>query len=122
MSRWGSRFTIQKHHRHLIFSKCSSFAPAAIALSQCGLFGLVAKHPKSGMKPIYEVMAKMRSLDAAEAIYPAVQGMYGFVQFRKDWDKEGLKAIIPYSFEFHAKYHCASRLRILAITSSIGLS
>ena len=55
--------------------------------------------------PMDEVMAKMRSLDAAEAIYPAVQGMYGFVQFRKDWDKEGLKAIIPYSFEFHAKYH-----------------
>jgi sugar phosphate isomerase/epimerase len=55
--------------------------------------------------PLEEAMKKMQELGAAEAVYPCVQGMYGFVQFRKEWDKEGLKEIIPYSFEFHGKYH-----------------
>ncbi|MBO0458234.1 xylose isomerase [Enterococcus hulanensis] len=55
--------------------------------------------------PIEKVMEKMKELNASNAIFPAVQGMYGFVQFRKDWDKEGLENIIPYTFEFHAKYH-----------------
>lgn len=55
--------------------------------------------------PLEDVMRKMNELKANPAIFQAVQGMYGFVQFRKDWDKEGLKAIIPYTFEFHAKYH-----------------
>lgn len=41
------------------------------------------------------------------AIEPCLNGMYGFVQFRKNIDKEleGLKRIIPYTFEMHGKFH-----------------
>lgn len=35
----------------------------------------------------------------------AFQGMYGFVQFRKEFDAEGLKFIIPYTVYFHGKFH-----------------
>ena len=35
----------------------------------------------------------------------AFQGMYGFVQFRREFDAEGLKFIIPYSIYFHGKFH-----------------
>jgi hypothetical protein len=31
--------------------------------------------------------------------------MYGFVQFHKTPDLEGLKNILPYCFEFHGKCH-----------------
>lgn len=55
--------------------------------------------------PINEVREKLQQAGADEAVFEALQGMYGFVQFRKDWDKEGLKEIIPYTFEFHAKFH-----------------
>lgn len=65
----------------------------------------IAAEMRYADEPLESVMAKMKELHASPAIFPAVQGMYGFVQFRKEWDKEGLKAIIPYTFEFHAKYH-----------------
>ncbi len=41
------------------------------------------------------------------ALYSVLSGMYGFVQFRRDCQKEldGLKAIMPYCFEMHGKCH-----------------
>lgn len=41
------------------------------------------------------------------AIEPCLNGMFGFVQFRGNIDKEleGLKRIIPYTFEMHGKFH-----------------
>ncbi len=41
------------------------------------------------------------------ALFAALNSMYGFVQFRKDCkaELEGLKRIIPYSFEMHGKCH-----------------
>lgn len=35
----------------------------------------------------------------------AFQGMYGFVQFRRNFDAESLKFIIPYTVYFHGKFH-----------------
>ncbi|MCH3968485.1 MAG: sugar phosphate isomerase/epimerase [Atopobiaceae bacterium] len=44
---------------------------------------------------------------ANAACLSALQGMYGFVQFRKDCNKEleGLKEIMPYCFHMHGKFH-----------------
>ena len=46
-------------------------------------------------------------LKACPALEPALNGMYGFVQFKKSVDAElcGLKRIMPYSFEMHGKFH-----------------
>ena len=48
----------------------------------------IAAEMRYGDEPMDVVMKKMRELGAAEAIYPAVQGMYGFVQFNKNWTKK----------------------------------
>lgn len=55
--------------------------------------------------PLEEVQEALKKVGANPAIQEAVQGMYGFVQFNKEWDKEGLKNIMPYVFEFHGKFH-----------------
>ena len=41
------------------------------------------------------------------AIEPALNSMYGFVQFKKSIQREldGLKRIMPYCFEMHGKFH-----------------
>ncbi|HRV99358.1 MAG TPA: hypothetical protein P5201_12245, partial [Aminobacteriaceae bacterium] len=50
-------------------------------------------------------MGKLAQAGANGAVMAAAAGMYGFVQFRKSADLEGLRDIIPYSFEFHGKCH-----------------
>lgn len=35
----------------------------------------------------------------------AFQGMFGFVQFRREFDAESLKFILPYTAYFHGKFH-----------------
>lgn len=65
----------------------------------------LAKEMKYDNVPISEVREKLKAEGAHPAVFEALQGMYGFVQFNKEWDKEGLKNIIPYTFEFHGKFH-----------------
>ncbi len=55
--------------------------------------------------PLEEARQKLQEDGAAGPVYGALQGMYGFVQFTKEPDLKGLKDIIPYSFEFHSKFH-----------------
>ncbi len=60
--------------------------------------------------PQEEAEAKMREAGAPDALFPALQGMYGFVQFKKDCkhELEGLKEIMPYCFHMHGKFHYLS--------------
>lgn len=58
--------------------------------------------------PLNEALEIMKEdIQKCPAIENCLQGMYGFVQFRKNVDKEleGLKRIMPYSFEMHGKFH-----------------
>ncbi|MFD2215658.1 sugar phosphate isomerase/epimerase family protein [Metabacillus endolithicus] len=51
--------------------------------------------------------ARERLLDAGanDAVMGAFQGMYGFVQFTRNPDLEGLKNIMPHVMYFHGKFH-----------------
>jgi len=53
-------------------------------------------------------VAKKKLIEAGAGgqVLGALEGMYGFVQFRREPDLEGLKNIIPYCFHFHGKFHC----------------
>jgi len=59
--------------------------------------------------PIEEAREKLASVGAHPAINKALQGMYGFVQFRPKNMLPGLleelKEIVPYCFEMHGKFH-----------------
>lgn len=59
--------------------------------------------------PLEEARGRLLSIGAHPAINAALQGMYGFVQFKAKEELpkmlEELKAILPYCFEFHAKFH-----------------
>lgn len=58
--------------------------------------------------PMDEAMALLgQEMAACPALIPALNSMYGFVQFRKDCKAEldGLKKIMPYCFEMHGKCH-----------------
>ena len=56
--------------------------------------------------PQAEAMKKLFEEEGAPmAMMRAFQGMYGFVQFRKEFDAESLKCIIPYTAYFHGKFH-----------------
>ncbi len=58
--------------------------------------------------PIDEAMKIMaKDLEACPALAPVLNGMYGFVQFKKSIQKEleGLRRIMPYCFEMHGKFH-----------------
>lgn len=57
--------------------------------------------------PIDEAMQKLKEAGATGPVFGCLQGMYGFVQFRKDCKEEleGLKKIMPYCFEMHGKFH-----------------
>ena len=56
--------------------------------------------------PQDEAMKKLFEEEGAPmAMMRAFQGMYGFVQFRKEFDAEELKFIIPYTIYFHGKFH-----------------
>ncbi|MFV0465531.1 MAG: sugar phosphate isomerase/epimerase family protein [Lachnospiraceae bacterium] len=58
-------------------------------------------------RPQDEAMALLMENHAPAAAFGAVQGMYGFVQFKNDCYKEleGLKEIMPYCFHMHGKFH-----------------
>lgn len=60
-------------------------------------------------KSIDEARARLEEAGASPAIAMALQGMYGFVQFKPKEALQGLleelKEILPYSFEMHGKFH-----------------
>lgn len=58
--------------------------------------------------PQQEATERLIKAGANSAVLGAVAGTYGFVQFRREWDIEGLKSIIPQCVEFHAKCHYVS--------------
>jgi len=66
-----------------------------------------AKQMRLDGVPQDEATAEMAKLGANGACMGAVQGMYGFVQFRKDCkaELEGLKEIMPYCYHMHGKFH-----------------
>lgn len=56
--------------------------------------------------PQAEAMKRLfEEAGAPAAMMRVFQGMYGFVQFRKAFDAESLKFIIPYTVYFHGKFH-----------------
>ena len=55
--------------------------------------------------PFIEAMEKLKEVGAAEPVFGALQGMYGFVTFYKEPDLAGLKEIMPYCIHFHGKFH-----------------
>lgn len=56
--------------------------------------------------PQEEAMKKLFEEEGAPmAMMRAFQGMYGFVQFRKEFDAGELKFILPYTLYFHGKFH-----------------
>lgn len=62
--------------------------------------------------PLEEAQEKLMDKGAHPAIQAALQGMYGFVQFRPKEALAGLldelREILPYSFEMHGKFHYLS--------------
>ncbi len=60
--------------------------------------------------PQDEAMAKLAAAGATGPAFAAAQGMYGFVQFRKDCKEElkGLQEIMPYCCHMHGKFHYLS--------------
>lgn len=66
---------------------------------------IMARDMKYDDVPMEESLKRLTEAGAPMSIMGMLQGMYGFVQFRKEADLEGLKNIIPYSFEFHGKFH-----------------
>jgi sugar phosphate isomerase/epimerase len=58
--------------------------------------------------PQEEATERLLKAGANSAVLGAVASSYGFVQFRREADLEGLKSIIPQNFEFHAKCHYVS--------------
>lgn len=55
--------------------------------------------------PKEQARQKLIEAGADGPVFGALEGMYGFVQFRRKPDLEGLKDIIPYCFHFHGKFH-----------------
>lgn len=60
--------------------------------------------------PQAEATEKIRQIDDSPAAMTVLTQMYGFVQFRKSAKPilEGLKEIMPYTFELHGKCHYVS--------------
>ncbi len=56
-------------------------------------------------KTFDEATAILEEAGAAQAVFGALQGMYGYVTFYKEPDLEGLKRIMPYCIHFHGKFH-----------------
>lgn len=54
-----------------------------------------------------DAMKQLAEAGATGAAFGVLQGMYGFVQFRKDCNAEleGMKEIMPYCFHMHGKCH-----------------
>ncbi len=66
-----------------------------------------AKEMRLNDVPMDEATEILRREGADGPAFAALQGMYGFVQFRKDCKAEiaGLKEIMPYCFHMHGKFH-----------------
>ncbi|MDO5516163.1 MAG: sugar phosphate isomerase/epimerase [Clostridium sp.] len=60
--------------------------------------------------PMDKAVERLQKAGADGPAFAALQGMYGFVQFRKDCKAElnGLKEIMPYCFHMHGKCHYVS--------------
>ena len=60
--------------------------------------------------PFEEAKERLIKEGAEGPVFAAFQGMYGFVQFRKDCKREleGLREIMPYCFHMHGKCHYIS--------------
>lgn len=60
--------------------------------------------------PREEAMQRLHKAGAKGPAFAVLSGMYGFVQFRQDCQREldGLRDILPQSFEMHAKCHYVS--------------
>jgi sugar phosphate isomerase/epimerase len=65
----------------------------------------MAAQLRSENVPLDEAWKKLTEAKVHPAVFGALQGMYGFVQFSKNPDFEGLKSIVPYTFEYHGKFH-----------------
>ena len=55
--------------------------------------------------PLEEAQARLIAAGANEAVLGAFSGMYGFVQFSKHPDFDGLRRILPHCVHFHGKFH-----------------
>ena len=55
--------------------------------------------------PMDEAQARLAAAGANGAVFGAFSGMYGFVQFSKEPDFEGLKRILKHCVHFHGKFH-----------------
>lgn len=67
----------------------------------------LAKEMRLADVPKDEAMKRLAAAGATGPAFGVLQGMYGFVQFRKDCNAEleGLKEIMPYCFHMHGKCH-----------------
>ncbi|RDU24623.1 sugar phosphate isomerase/epimerase family protein [Anaerosacchariphilus polymeriproducens] len=57
--------------------------------------------------PLEDAIEEFKKAGASGVALAALQGMYGFVQFRRDCknELEGLKEIMSYCFHMHGKFH-----------------
>lgn len=67
----------------------------------------MAKEMRMNDVPQDEAFKRLADAGATGPAFTVLQGMYGFVQFRKDCkaELEGLKEIMPYCFHMHGKCH-----------------
>lgn len=70
----------------------------------------MAKEMRLNGIPLEEAFQKLAAEGASGPAFGALQGMYGFVQFREDCkaELEGLKKIMPYCIHMHGKCHYVS--------------
>lgn len=55
--------------------------------------------------PMPEAMQKLQAAGAPPSVMAAASGMWGFVQFTKEPDFEGLARVMPYIIHSHGKFH-----------------
>lgn len=90
-----------------------SFAtkPNRLYWEQALAAGAKLEHLELAAKLRYEGVSKdearkqLIEAGAGGPVFGALEGMYGFVQFHKKPDLEGLKDILPYCIHFHGKFH-----------------
>lgn len=97
---------------------CFAVAPNKPQWDKALAAGVKEEHLKMAANMRYEGVAieeaqkTLMEAGAHPAIMGVLQGMYGFVQFRPKSMLpqllEGLKEILPYSFEMHGKFHYLS--------------
>lgn len=112
------RKTGSKHLGFVPDFGCFAVAPNKPKWDRALQIGVKEEHLKMAAEmryagaPIEEAQEKLMAAGAHPAIMEALQGMYGFVQFRPMEALPGLleelKEILPYSFEMHGKFHYLS--------------